>query len=153
MAPDAGVNPALVARDPQFALAAAAGPVVWLSFALALGVRPDPAWAFFAHPAGFFGLAVAWPIAEEGLFRGVIQPAFARTRGGAREAWGVTTANVATSVLFAVAQLFAHAPAWALAAVAPSLVFGYFRDRYGSIVPGTALHIFYNCGWFLILGT
>jgi uncharacterized protein len=147
------VNSAIVARDPQFALATAAGPAVWLAFALALGVRPDPAWTFFADPPGFLGVAVAWPLAEEGLFRGVIQPALMRTRGGAREAWGVTTANAATSVLFALAQLFAHAPAWAAATVAPSLVFGYFRDRYGSIVPATALHVFYSCGWFLTLGT
>ena len=147
------MNPALVARDPQFALAAAAGPAVWLAFALALGVRPDPAWIYFADPAGFFGVAIAWPLVEEGLFRGVIQPALARSRGGAREAWGVTTANAATSVLFALAQLFAHAPAWAAATVVPALVFGYFRDRYGSIVPGAALHVFYSCGWFLTVGT
>jgi len=146
------VNPALVARDPQFAAAAAAGPLVWFVFAAALGVRPDPAWAFFADPARFLGLAVAWPLLEEGVFRGVIQPALLRTRGGAREAWGVTTANAATSVLFAAAHLAAHAPAWALVAIVPSLVFGYFRDRYGSVVPGAALHVFYNCGWFLILG-
>ncbi len=146
------MNPALVARDPQFALAAAAGPVVWFTFAFALGVRPDPAWAFFADPAGFFGLAVAWPLAEEGLFRGLIQPALGRTRGGAREAWGVTTANAATSALFAVAHLFAHAPAWAAATIVPSLVFGYFRDRYGSVAPGAALHVFYNAGWFLTFG-
>jgi membrane protease YdiL (CAAX protease family) len=146
------VNPALVARDPQFAAAAAAGPVAWFVFAAALGVRPDPAWAFFADPVRFFGLAVAWPILEEGVFRGVIQPALLRTRGGAREAWGVTTANVATSVLFAAAHLAAHAPAWALAAVVPSLVIGDFRDRHGSAVPAAALHVFYNCGWFLTLG-
>jgi membrane protease YdiL (CAAX protease family) len=146
------VNLALIARDPQFALAAAAGPVVWFAFALALAVRPDPAWTFFADPAGFFGFAVAWPIAEEGLFRGIVQPALTRARGGAREAWGVTTANAATSVLFAVAHLFAHAPAWAVATVVPSLVFGYFRDRYDSVVPGAALHVFYNAGWFLAVG-
>ena len=146
------MNAALVARDAQFALAAGAGPVVWLAFALALGVRPDPAGSFFADPVRFLGLAVAWPLVEEGLFRGVIQPALAHTRGGAREAWGVTTANAATSVLFAVAHLLAHAPVWAAATVVPSLVFGYFRDRYGSIVPGAALHVFYNAGWFLTLG-
>jgi len=34
----------------------------------------------------------------------------------------------------------------------PSLVFGYFRDRYDSIWPGAALHIFYNAGWLLLAG-
>lgn len=125
---------------------------MWFAFAFALGVRPDPAWTFFADPTGFLGLAVAWPLLEEGLFRGILQPALARARGGAQEAWGITTANAATSLLFGAVHLLTHAPAWALAAVVPSLVFGYFRDRYGSIVPGAALHVFYNAGWFLTLG-
>ncbi len=77
----------------------------------------------------------------------------ARTRGGARQPWGITTANAATNVPFAGAHLLAHAPAWAAATVAPSLVFGYFRDRYGSCVPGAVLHVCYNCGRFLTLGT
>jgi hypothetical protein len=149
----ARASPALVARDPRFAVAAAAGPVAWLAFALALGVRPDPAWFFFSDPVRFVALAVAWPLVEEALFRGVLQPALARSRGGACEAWGVTTANAATSVLAVAAHLVTHAPAWAAAAFAPSLVFGYFRDRYDSIAPGAALHVFYSCGWLLILGT
>lgn len=146
------MNPALLARDPQFALAAAAGPLAWFGFALALGVRPDPAWSFFADPARFLALAVALPLAEEGFFRGLVQPALARMRGGAHAAWGVTTANAATSMLFALAHLYALPPLWAAATVVPSLVFGHFRDRYGSIVPGAALHIFYNAGWFLTVG-
>lgn len=150
---DARVSFELLARDPRFALAAAAGPVAWLAFAVALGVRPDPAWTFFSDPAGFLGLAVAWPLVEEVVFRGVIQPALARRPGGAREAWGVTTANAATSVLSAVAHLLTYAPTWAAAVVAPSLVFGYFRDRYDSIAPGAALHVFYSCGWVLTFGT
>jgi hypothetical protein len=35
-----------------------------------------------------------------------------------------------------------QAPEWAAAAFVPSLVFGHFRQRYGSIVPGAALHLF-----------
>jgi membrane protease YdiL (CAAX protease family) len=34
---------------------------------------------------------------------------------------------------------------------APSLVFGYFRERYGSIAPGAVLHVFYNAGYFLLV--
>jgi membrane protease YdiL (CAAX protease family) len=146
------VSPARVARDPPFAIAAAAGPAVWLAFAVAFGLRPDPAWFFFSDPAGFFGSAVAWPLAAEGLFRGLVQPALARARGGARAAWGVTTANAATSLLVAAAYLLAQGPAWAAAAFASSLVLGCFRDRYDSIVPGAALHVYYGCGWFLTVG-
>jgi membrane protease YdiL (CAAX protease family) len=140
--------PARLARDPAFAAALAAGPVVWIAAALAFGVQPNPAWVL-SDPLRYASLALAWPVLEEWLFRGVIQPAVARTDWGAREAWGVTTANVATSVLFAAAHLLSHPPGWAAAAFLPSLVFGCFRDRYGSFAPSAALHVFYNSGWFL----
>jgi membrane protease YdiL (CAAX protease family) len=112
-------------------------------------VQPDPTWFFFSDPAAFFGAAAAWPLVEEGLFRGLVQPALARTRGGARAAWGVTTANAATSLLVATAYLVAHGPAWAAAGLGSSLALGYLRDRYNSIAPGAALHVFYSCGWLL----
>jgi len=36
---------------------------------------------------------------------------------------------------------------WALAAFVPSMLFGYFRDRYACIYPALALHIVYNSGF------
>jgi len=137
-----------LAHDRQFAAALAAGPVAWI--ALALNAQPNPAW-ILGDPVRALSLVVAWPLIEEALFRGGIQPALLRTHGGAREAWGVTTANVATSVLFALAHLATQAPEWAAAAFVPSLVFGHFRERYGSIAPGAALHVFYNAGYFLLV--
>lgn len=142
---------ARLARDRQFAAAALVAPAVWLAL-LALA-RPsiDPGWAI-ADPLRFASLAFAWPLLEELVFRGALQPRLARTAWGARENWGITTANVVTSVLFASAHLAAHDPALAAATFLPSLVFGYFRDRYGSVWPGAALHVFYNTGWFLLAG-
>lgn len=139
-----------LAHDRQFAAALAAGPVAWIALGLALNVQPNPAWVL-GDPARALSLVVAWPLLEEALFRGGVQPALLRTRWGAREAWGVTTANVATSVLFALAHLATQAPEWAAAAFAPSLVFGHFRERYGSIAPAAALHVFYNAGYFLLV--
>ena len=142
---------ARLARDPQFAAAALAAPAVWLAaYALAYP-SVDPGWAI-ADPLRFARLAIAWPLLEELVFRGTLQPALARTAWGVRENWGITTANVVTSVLFAGAHLAAHDPALAAATFVPSIVFGYFRDRYGSIGPGAALHMFYNAGWFLLAG-
>lgn len=138
------------ARDPQFALAAAAAPLAWLTLAAALPTT-DPSWAA-RDPLRFASLVLAWPLLEELVFRGWVQPRLLRTAWGARENWGVTTANVATSLLFAAAHLPLHAPAWAAATLAPSLVFGYFRDRHASVVPAVALHSFYNLGWFLLFG-
>ena len=137
-------------HDRQFAAAFAAGPVVWIALALALNVQPSAAW-LLGDPARALSLVVAWPLLEEALFRGGVQPALLRTRFGEREAWGVTTANVATSALFAAAHLARQTPEWAAAVFVPSLVFGHFRERYGSIVPGAALHVFYNAGYFLLV--
>jgi len=137
-----------LAHDRQFAAALAAGPVAWI--APALNVQPSPAW-ILGDPVRALSLVVAWPLLEEALFRGGIQPALLRTSAGAREAWGVTTANVATSVLFALAHLATQTPEWAAATFVPSLVFGHFRERYGSIAPCAALHVFYNAGYFLIV--
>ena len=139
-----------LAHDRHFAAALAAGPVAWIALALALNVQPSPAW-ILGDPVRALSLVVAWPLLEEALFRGGVQPALLRTRWGAREAWGLTTANVATSALFAAAHLTTQALEWAAAAFVPSLVFGHFRERYGSIVPGAALHVFYNAGYFLLV--
>jgi membrane protease YdiL (CAAX protease family) len=139
-----------LAHDRHFAAALAVGPVAWAALAAGLNVQPNPAW-ILADPLRAFSLIAAWPLVEEALFRGGIQPALLRTNWGAREAWGVTTANVATSALFALAHLATQPPEWAAAAFAPSLVFGHFRERYGSIAPGVALHVFYNAGYFLLV--
>jgi CAAX protease family protein len=104
-----------------------------------------------ADPVRFASLALAWPLLEEWLVRGVIQPSLVRTTWGAREAWGVTTANAATSVFFVLAHLVSQPPEWAAATFIPSLVFGHFRDRHASVAPAAALHVFYNTGWFLFV--
>ena len=142
---------ARLARDPQFAAAALAAPAVWLVLLAFAHPAVNPGWAL-ADPLRFASLAIAWPLLEEFIFPGSLQPRLARTVWGARENWGITTANVVTSVLFAGAHLAAHDPALAAATFFPSLVFGYFRDRYGAISPGAALHVFYNTGWFLLAG-
>ena len=139
-----------LAHDRTFACALAAGPFGCIALAAALGITPNPAW-IFVDPLRFLSLAFAWPLVEEALFRGALQPALARTRWGAREAWGLTTANVATSALFAAAHLATHAPEWAAGVFVPSLVFGHFRDRYGSVAPAAALHVLYNAGYFVLV--
>jgi uncharacterized protein len=139
-----------LAHDRQFTAALAAGPVAWIVLALALNVQPNPA-GILGDPVRVLSFILAWPLLEEVLFRGGIQPTLLRTRWGAREAWGVTTANVATSVLSALAHLATQTPEWAAAAFVPALVFGHFRERYGSIAPGAALHVFYSAGYFLLV--
>lgn len=135
-------------RDGHFVLVLAAGVGVW-------GV------AWFAAPQFFANLSFAeyallasvilWqPTLEELLFRGVIQGQAVRQAWGKIEHWGVSGANLFTTGLFVLSHLIYHTPIWAAAVLVPSLVFGYFRDRYQSVWPGVALHIFYNAGYFLI---
>jgi uncharacterized protein len=140
-----------LAHDSRFALALVAGPVVWLSAVALSGATVEFGWVL-TRPLHFASVAVAWPLLEEWIFRGLLQPAIGRTVWGARSAWGISTANALTSLGFAAAHLVSHAPAWAAATLVPSLVFGYFRDRHGSILPAATLHIYYNLGWFLFLG-
>ena len=132
-------------RDRQFMLALLAGVVVWLVFPGLL-----PAVPLKENVLLFLSLVLLQPVLEELLFRGVIQGQFLLRTWGGEKRWGMTQANLLTSVLFVLAHAFYHPPLWAVAVFVPSLVFGYFRDRYGNITPSLVLHVYYNMGFFLL---
>ena len=95
-------------------------------------------------------LVVLYPIVEEIVFRGLIQPFLAKRLS---QRWSVfSLANVLTSLLFVVVHLINHPPLWALAVFGPSLVFGYSQERYNHLVAPIILHCSYNAGYFLLLG-
>ncbi len=97
-------------------------------------------------------LLVMWqPLVEELLFRGVIQRQLSKCTWGQSAFLGLSVANFTTSLLFVTAHLTYHAPAWAAAVMVPSLLFGYFRDRYGHILPSLLLHAAFN-GSYLLVG-
>lgn len=128
-----------------------AAPVVWALLLFAVRPTPDLAWPLRA-PARFLLLVLVYPVLEEIVFRGALQGAW-RARPHARHAlFGLTLANVYTSLMFTGLHFFSHPPLWALAVMIPSLVFGYFRDRHDSLAAPIALHIFYNAGFFWIFG-
>jgi hypothetical protein len=137
--------------DRQFMLALLAGMVVWLAFWL---VFPGllPVLPLKANVSFLLSLVIWQPVLEELLFRGVVQGQFRLRTWGTEKRWGLTQANLLTSVLFMLAHAFYHPPLWAVAVFVPSLVFGYFRDRYGSIYPSLALHVYYNMGFFCLGG-
>jgi len=134
-------------RDRQFMLALLAGMVVWLAFWLFFpGLLP--AVPLKANVPLLLSLVLLQPVLEELLFRGVVQGQFRLRIWGGEKRWGMTYANLLTSVLFVLAHAFYHLPLWAVAVFVPSLVFGYFRDRYGNIYPSLVLHVYYNMGFF-----
>ncbi|MDQ6995121.1 MAG: JDVT-CTERM system glutamic-type intramembrane protease, partial [Mariprofundaceae bacterium] len=101
-------------------------------------------------------LALLYPILEELVFRGLIQTWLLEKTWGHISWWGVSLANVLTSLLFMGLHFFQHPPLWAIAVLLPSLIFGYFREHYAQatypLLPSISLHCFYNAGWFYLFG-
>jgi membrane protease YdiL (CAAX protease family) len=122
----------------------------WL---LALLLGRSGAWVLTWEPWRLLlWLVLLYPVIEEWLFRGMVQPWLLTWRYGRVACCGISMANVATTLLFAGLHLFSHAPAWAALVVVPSLIYGGFRDRYHSILPGVLLHCGYNLGYFALFG-
>jgi uncharacterized protein len=139
-----------LARDPFFWAALLVGPLVICGLGalgfLSLGASGDTGNRLAAQPIRVISVVVAYPIVEEWLFRGIIQPAITR-RLPVTALPGISAGNFHTSLVFALAHLIRQPPALAGATFFPSLVFGFFRDRYASIVPGLLLHAWYNLIW------
>lgn len=116
-----------------------AAPVFWWAFSFHR--PPDPGYPLTA----FLLVAFAIPIVEEAVFRGVIQGLL---RARMRAVWAI----VATSVLFSAMHLATQSPVWAAAEFVPSLVFGHFRERHGTLASPMILHCWYNAGFFWLFG-
>ncbi len=121
--------------DWQFSVALLAAPMTWFF----LGQ-----YTAFEKPAHFFLFVVFYPIIEELAFRGGIQSSLYSQTFGRRKVVGISLANFVTSLLFTGFHFFYHPPLWASLVLLPSLVFGYFRDKYHSTKPSIILHSFYN---------
>ena len=137
-------------KDPSFLLALGAGGLFWLLLARIRPLTPMAPEQVWSIP--FFFLVVWEPSVEEILFRGFLQGSWKSYRWGERAILGISGANLVTSLLFASAHFLSHPPLWAASVFFPSLLFGYFRDRYGSLYPSIVLHIFYNGGYFFLTG-
>lgn len=104
-------------------------PAVWLAFLL---------------------LAFVYPLLEEVVFRGQIQPIILRH-------WplkfrSISAANLITSALFVLLHIASRGLSLlTLAVFFPSLLFGYFRERHGNIQSAVALHVGFNLVFFSVL--
>ena len=132
-------------RDPFYwaTLAGGVGLVLLARLLLGPGARPVPLELLL--------LVVCYPLLEEFLFRGLLQPwLLARTR--AYRVGPITLANVLTSLLFALVHVPARGGLHGLLVFVPSLAFGYFRDRHDSLWPAVVLHASWNAAAVLLLG-
>ena len=139
-------------RDWQFGAALAAGPLCWTALWWLARPAVDPAWPV-RQPVAFLTAVLAYPLLEEIVFRGGMQTFLLNRPFGRARRCGISAANALTSALFSLLHLAAHAALWAAAAFFPSLVFGYFRERYASVLPAILLHVFYNAGYFWLFAT
>ncbi len=121
----------------------AALPVWW---ALAPIVATDR----FEDPSALLAATLLYPILEELSFRGLLQGWLLDRLAGWRRQAGISLPNLLTSLAFGGAHLATQSIAWSAAIVVPSLLFGYLRERYGSVLPPMALHIYYNAGLILL---
>jgi len=85
---------------------------------------------------------------EEVVFRGVIQEYLQKKlictcRGP------VSYQNLITSLIFVGFHFVNHTIVWALSVFIPSMIFGYFKDKYNKLLPSIILHCFYNAGYYL----
>ncbi len=87
---------------------------------------------------------VLWSVAEEIVFRGVVQPALLRRRAMRKERFFITGANALTSLLFAALHAWRHPLAVALAIFPVSLVLGRAREKSGRVWPAALLHTYFN---------
>lgn len=135
-------------RDPLFYAAMAAGMVFWLILFALTDPQPDPGWAL-REPLRFLVPALVYPVVEELVFRGLIQD-LAQEYLKPWRLGPLTHANILTSLLFTALHFINHPPLWAAGVLAPSLVFGFFRERTAGLAAPIVLHSFYNSGYFLI---
>ena len=99
-----------------------------------------------------FFLIFLYPIVEELAFRGVIQEYIATKTKQYPSFFHLSIANLLTSILFVIIHFVHHEPIWAILTFFPSLVFGYFKERYSHIASSIVLHMFYNLCYFSFIG-
>ena len=135
-------------RDRQFIAALAAGFGFWIALRW---ITPDGGSSELSLSV-LLSLCLNQPALEELIFRGVLQGELLRQPWGLVKRFGLSGANILTSLVFTGLHLFTHPPLWALGVFIPSLLFGHFRERHNSLYPPLALHIYYNTGYFLTTG-
>jgi len=139
-----------IMADWQYGLAIFAALLLWAVLLWLDAPQPSLDWIVLA-PWLFLSLVIVQPVLEEIVFRGWLQGWLMKKEWGSHRLLTISVANILTSIVFVVMHLFYHAPLMALLVFVPSLLFGYFRDRYdGWLIPGILLHCFYNMGYFYL---
>ena len=140
--------PIRVVTDLHFWVAVILGPAVWIVLWWLTG-KPVPDGIALTV---FLTSVILYPIIEELAFRGFIQTwLLEKSIFRNKPLPQISYANLVTSFLFASFHLFNQPPIWAALIFAPSLVFGYLRERYDAVTPSIIVHAWYNLGFLLLV--
>lgn len=143
------VAPRRLLRDYVFLAAL----VVGCGISVALGAMTAEQVGGSISLLAFVSLVIWYPLIEELAFRGVLQGYLRGFRFARRQLAGVSYANLLAAIAFLAWHLIYRNDLMAWFVLIPGLVFGYFRDRHGSLAPSLILHCTYNAslipGWLL----
>jgi membrane protease YdiL (CAAX protease family) len=129
----------------EFTLACAAS-VMFIGAVALLDEVPTPRYVLWP----WVWLALITPVLEELCFRGLVQTEL-RQRFD-RQFGPISAANLLTSAAFVALHWAQNPKAWVGLVVIPSLVYGYFRDRYDTVKSPIALHLLHNMLYFSLFG-
>ena len=136
----------------QYGAALLAAPIFCLFYIEIFQHKADDIYWLFSDGKSLFFLIFLYPVIEELTFRGVIQEYINQKTKQWKLFLGISIANLLTSILFVLMHFVHHDPIWAILTFFPSLVFGYFKERYDHIAPSILLHMFYNLCYFSFIG-
>jgi len=129
----------------DFTLACVAS-VMFVSAVAMLDEVPTPRYVL----APWIWLAMISPVLEELCFRGLVQTELRRRFEGGLGP--ISIANLLTSVIFVALHWAQNPKAWVGLVIIPSLVYGYFRDRYNTVRSPIAIHLLHNVLYFGLFG-
>ncbi|MDH5229183.1 MAG: JDVT-CTERM system glutamic-type intramembrane protease [Gammaproteobacteria bacterium] len=101
---------------------------------------------------GFLNLVLlvgVYPLLEEYVFRGLFQTYCLKKLQGSINPW-LSFANLITSVVFACSHLLVNFTLLSVLTFFPSLIYGYYREKYNTIAPCVGLHVSFNCTYLLL---
>ncbi len=136
----------------QYGAAIIAAPIFCLLYMEIFQHEVDDIYWLLRDGKSLFFLIFLYPVIEELVFRGMIQEYIAQKTTQRQLFLRLSLANLLTSILFVLMHFVHHAPIWAMLTIFPSLVFGYFKERYGHVASSIVLHIFYNLCYFSFIG-
>lgn len=115
---------------------------------LAAVTQQAPVWGWpLDSPGRYLLLALVYPVVEEIVFRGFVQEGL-QQRFTHKQLGPFSWANIITSLLFTALHFIYHPPLWSALVFVPSLMFGFFKDKYQRLLPCMVLHAFYNAGYY-----